>query len=174
MATQKNVLITRQSHPCPLFGLPKELSGTVLPTYEDVVCEKVKKIPRLEIKSMYDQRTTRMRSISGVNEKETGNLTKREERKQKQLSRERKNAFFDNVDLNCETKNSSYGISHEEEVDNKEFNALLFHLNGETADPVLFSGNIGKELSDCEKLPVVNSGKIDSPNVTLAKTNNTY
>ncbi|KAF2893619.1 hypothetical protein ILUMI_12555 [Ignelater luminosus] len=37
MATQKNVLIARQSHRCPLFGLPKELSGTGLPTYKDVL-----------------------------------------------------------------------------------------------------------------------------------------
>ncbi|KAF2893618.1 hypothetical protein ILUMI_12554 [Ignelater luminosus] len=64
MATQKNVLITRQSHRCPLFGLPKELSGTGLPTYEDVL-----------------------------------------------------------LCLNCKTKDSSYGISHEGEVDKKKFNA---------------------------------------------------
>ena len=37
MATQKKVLVTRQSHCCPLFGLPKELSGTNLPTFEDVL-----------------------------------------------------------------------------------------------------------------------------------------
>ncbi|KAF2886282.1 hypothetical protein ILUMI_19891 [Ignelater luminosus] len=64
-----------------------------------------------------------MRSINGVDTK-TENFTKREERKQKQLSRERKNVFSDNVNLNCETKDSSYGISYEGEVDNKELNAV--------------------------------------------------
>ncbi|KAF2886396.1 hypothetical protein ILUMI_19776 [Ignelater luminosus] len=53
-----------------------------------------------------------MRCISGVNKKETENLTKGKETKQK-LSRERRNVFSDNVGLNCETKDSSYEISHE-------------------------------------------------------------
>lgn len=36
MAVSKK-LFTRQSHRCPIFGLPKSLSGVSLPTYEDVL-----------------------------------------------------------------------------------------------------------------------------------------
>ena len=37
MGTPKKLLITRHSLCSPLFGLPKELSGTILPTYEDLL-----------------------------------------------------------------------------------------------------------------------------------------
>ncbi|GBM91318.1 hypothetical protein AVEN_55994-1 [Araneus ventricosus] len=39
MVTQKKMLatVTRQTPRCPIFGLPKELRGTNLPTHEDVL-----------------------------------------------------------------------------------------------------------------------------------------
>lgn len=37
MSCLKQSVITRQSHACPIFGLPKELGLTTLPTYEDVL-----------------------------------------------------------------------------------------------------------------------------------------
>ena len=41
---------------------------------------------------------------------------------------------------------------------------LLQYLDGKTVGPQEYSGNIGKSLKTCQKLPVVNFGKI---NVTL-------
>lgn len=37
MASLRTALVTRQSFVCPFFGSPKELSGNLLPTYEDLL-----------------------------------------------------------------------------------------------------------------------------------------
>lgn len=37
MTAQKSLIVTRQSHCCPLFGLPKPMSENVLPTYSDML-----------------------------------------------------------------------------------------------------------------------------------------
>lgn len=37
MASRKEMSVTRQRQCCPIFGMPKELSGKNLPTYEDML-----------------------------------------------------------------------------------------------------------------------------------------
>ncbi|GBL81286.1 Dimethylaniline monooxygenase [N-oxide-forming] 2 [Araneus ventricosus] len=55
------------------------------------------------------------------------------------------------------------------------FNELLFkhlfeYLDGETKGPTSFSGKIGKQLTNCEKLPITNFEKIELDEININKT----
>ncbi|GBM68769.1 hypothetical protein AVEN_97904-1 [Araneus ventricosus] len=56
-----------------------------------------------------------------------------------------------------------------------QFNELPFkhfneYLDGETTRPASFSGKIGKQLTNCEKLPIINFQAIELNEININKT----
>ncbi|GBN60657.1 hypothetical protein AVEN_178702-1 [Araneus ventricosus] len=50
------------------------------------------------------------------------------------------------------------------------FKHLFEYLDGETTGPALFSGKIGKQLANCEKLPIINFKPIESDEININRT----
>lgn len=80
-------------------------------------CEKVKKIPDIELKFMHDQRTTRMMAIGSLDVQETSKLRKREERREQLLSQESPITFDPSIPGT--SKSAISGCSYEKDNSQK-------------------------------------------------------